>query len=155
MKLKLGFLLIAVMLLTGFSHSLPSISLEGIMGIVNADRQSQGLPELSLNPTLNRAALAKAEDMISNHYFAHTSPEGVAPWYWIKTLGYNYSFAGENLAIGYQNTSELVDSWMDSPAHRANILSPNYEDMGLAVIKSQNSTLVVQMFGSPHKLTQK
>jgi uncharacterized protein YkwD len=154
-KIKISILLAMVALLTGVSNSYSTLSLDRIMGIINADRESQGLHELALNPTLNLAALAKAHDMISNHYFAHTSPEGVAPWYWIKTLGYNYSYAGENLAIGYQDAGDLVDSWMQSPAHRANILSPNYEDMGLAVIKSQNSTLVVQMFGTPHKLSQK
>jgi uncharacterized protein YkwD len=154
-KIKISILLAAVALLTGVSNSYSSLSLDKVMSLVNADRADLGLPELSVNPTLNLAALAKAEDMISNHYFAHTSPEGVAPWYWIKTLGYNYSYAGENLAIGYRDAGDLVNSWMQSPAHRANILSPNYEDMGLAVIKSQDSTLVVQMFGSPHKLSQK
>lgn len=125
------------------------------MALVNQDRTSDGLPALDLNPTLNLAAYAKAEDMISNHYFAHTSPEGVSPWYWFKTLGYNYAYAGENLAIGYKDANTLVNSWMNSPDHRANILSPNYQDMGLAVIKSENSTLVVQMFGSPHKLSER
>ncbi len=154
-KLKLGALIVAILGLTGFTTSIPSLSQDQIMDLVNIDRANDGLPALSLNSTLNLAAYAKAEDMISNHYFAHTSPEGLAPWHWIKTLGYNYSYAGENLAIGYQDADTLVDTWMKSPTHRANILSPNYEDMGLAVIRSNNSTLVVQMFGSPHKFSQK
>jgi uncharacterized protein YkwD len=125
------------------------------MSLVNTDRAQDGLPALQLNSTLNLAALAKASDMISNHYFAHTSPEGVQPWYWIKTLGYNYSYAGENLAIGYKSSSDLVSSWMSSPEHRANILSPKYSDMGLAVIEGNNSTLVVQMFGSVQQVSIK
>jgi uncharacterized protein YkwD len=122
-KFKLAILLAGIVLVSGFSHSFSSLSQEQIMNLVNADRTRDGLPALQLNPTLNLAAYAKAEDMISNHYFAHTSPDGVAPWYWIKTLGYNYSFAGENLAIGYHNASDLENSWMQSPTHRANILS--------------------------------
>ena len=152
-KLKFAALLGTIVAITGFTHSFSALSMDRISGLVNADRLQGGLPALSLNSTLNLAAYAKAEDMISNHYFAHTSPEGIAPWFWIKTLGYNYTYAGENLAIGYQSASDLVNSWMQSPDHRANILSPNYQDMGLAVIKSQDSTLVVQMFGTPHQVS--
>jgi uncharacterized protein YkwD len=154
-KIKLYLLIFGVMLLTGFSNSFSTLSTEQIMDLVNKDRSQQGLHALNINPTLNLAALAKAQDMISNKYFAHTSPNGVNPWHWIKMLGYNYAYAGENLAIGYETASDLESSWMDSPTHRANILSPNYEEMGLAVIKSQNTTLVVQIFGAPHKYTKK
>ena len=154
-KSKLIALVFGVAALTGFSHSFSSLSANQILNIVNADREKQGLPSLSMNSTLNLAAFAHAEDMISNHYFAHTSPEGLNPWYWIKSLGYNYSYAGENLAIGYKDADELVNSWMNSPEHRANILSPNYHDMGLAVIKSQNSTLVVQFFATPQQVSIK
>ncbi len=154
-RAKFGILLVAVLLATGLTHSFSSLSMDQIVGLVNADRSSHGLAPLSLNSTLNLAALAKADDMIENHYFAHTSPEGVNPWFWFKTLGYNYSYAGENLAIGYKDASTLENSWMHSPSHRANILSPYYSDMGLAVIKSDNSTLVVQLFGSPHQLSIK
>ena len=154
-KIKFVAILLAVTSVTGVSRSFSTLTTSQVMALVNQDRTSDGLPALDLNPTLNLAAYAKAEDMISNHYFAHTSPEGVSPWYWFKTLGYNYAYAGENLAIGYKDANTLVNSWMNSPDHRANILSPNYQDMGLAVIKSENSTLVVQMFGSPHKLSER
>ncbi|HEX5430237.1 MAG TPA: CAP domain-containing protein [Patescibacteria group bacterium] len=152
-KLKFGILLGAILLSTGLARPFSSLSMNQIMSMVNADRVSQGLPRLDLDPTLNLAALAKADDMITNHYFAHTSPDGVAPWYWIKNVGYNYSYAGENLALGFQDASDLMNSWMNSPDHRANILSPNYQDMGLAVIQSSDSTLVVQMFGSVNHLS--
>lgn len=154
-KLKFGLLLACIAVSTGFAKPLPTLSLDQVMSLVNTDRASLGLPQLSINTNLNLAAMAKAEDMINNHYFAHTSPEGVAPWYWIKNVGYNYAYAGENLAIGYQDASDLVNSWMNSPSHRANILSPNYRDMGLALVKSENSTLVVQMFGSPHTVSMR
>jgi uncharacterized protein YkwD len=153
--IKFSLLLAGLMLLTGFSHSFSPLSLDEIMTLVNADRTKQGLPGLTLNSTLNLAALAKAEDMLANHYFAHTSPKGLNPWYWIKALGYNYAYAGENLALGYSSAEDLEASWMNSASHRANILSPNFSDMGLAVIKSQDSTLVVQMFGTQHQYSQK
>jgi len=154
-KLKLSALFVAILLATGFTNSKALLSQSKILEFVNQDRLSDGLPALALNPTLNLAALAKAQDMIANHYFAHTSPEGVAPWYWIRSLGYNYAYAGENLAVGYSDANALVASWMNSPAHRANILSPNYQEMGLAVIKSENSTLVVQMFGTKQQVSRK
>lgn len=154
-RFKFGLLISSVVLLTGFTHSFSSLSMEQIMQLVNADRTQSGLPALNLNSTLNLAAYAHAEDMLSHHYFAHTSPSGVDPWYWMSELGYNYSFAGENLAIGYSNAQELVNSWMGSTDHRANILSPNFSEVGLAVIKGSDSTLVVQMFGAPHQLTIK
>ena len=154
-RIKFAILLVAILFSTGFVKSYSSLSIDQIMNLVNADREQDGLPALTLNSTLNLAALAKADDMISNRYFAHTSPEGVNPWYWFKSLGYNYAYAGENLAIGYKDAPSLENSWMHSPSHRANILSPYYSDMGLAVIKSQNSTLVVQLFGAPHQLSKK
>lgn len=152
-KLKLSVLLATIVAVTGFSAAIPSLSTDQIIGLVNSDRIDQGLPKLSLNENLNLAAMAKAYDMISNHYFAHTSPKGVSPWAFIKDVGYNYAYAGENLAIGYQDAQDLMNSWMNSPAHRANILSPNYQDVGLAVIQSENSTLVVQMFGTKNNLS--
>jgi uncharacterized protein YkwD len=154
-KVRLGVLLLAITILTGFSHSFSSLSMEKVLSLVNADRARMGLAALDLNPTLNLAAFAHAEDMISHHYFAHTSPQGLNPWDWIKSEGYNYAYAGENLGLGYSDAKSLENSWMNSATHRANILSPNYRDMGVAVIKSNDSTLVVQMFGSPHKLSQK
>ncbi|MEO8065781.1 MAG: CAP domain-containing protein [Candidatus Doudnabacteria bacterium] len=119
-----------------------------ILNLVNLDREKHGLSDLSLNPTLNLAAYAKAEDMISKNYFAHVSPGGVKPWDWFKNLGYNYSYAGENLAEGYSDPYELENSWMNSPTHRANILSPFYSEAGLAVVSRNNTTIIVQFFGS-------
>lgn len=154
-RIRFGLLISAVVLITGFTNSFPTLSMESIMSLVNVDRARMGLPALNLNTTLNLAAYARAEDMISNQYFAHVSPEGLAPWYWMTELGYRYSYAGENLAIGYDDATDLVSSWMQSKDHRDNILSPNFEDMGVAVIKSHDNTLVVQLFGTPNKITKK
>jgi uncharacterized protein YkwD len=147
-KLRFGFLLAFVALSVSFNLKPKALSQQEILTLVNQDRAAHGLPTLTLNPTLNLAALAKAEDMLSNNYFAHTSPSGATPWYWFKTMGYNYTFAGENLAEGYSDPADLEKSWMSSPTHRANILSPNYSEVGLAVVTFNNTNLVVQMFGS-------
>lgn len=141
-------LLILVITVTSLAQSQSRLSSERILELANIDRQKQGLNQLLLDPELNLAALAKAEDMVNQDYFSHVSPLGIKPWYWFKALGYNYAYAGENLALGYTDSQELEKSWMSSVTHRANILSPLYSDVGIAVVKKNNTTLVVQFFGS-------
>jgi uncharacterized protein YkwD len=148
-KLRFGILL--VMILAGSSiSSLPvrMVSADQILNLVNHDRAKNGLPELQLNSTLNQAALAKAQDMLAHDYFDHISPGGTKPWYFFKALGYNYVYAGENLAMNFNDAHELEKSWMNSPKHRENILSPNYSDLGLAIVTQENRTVIVQFFGS-------
>ena len=154
-KLKFAILLSAIAFLCGFVKSFPALSPDKLQDLVNADRKSKGLPTLQLNTNLNLAAFEHAQDMIIHNYFAHNSPAGIQPWEWIQKSGYSYAYAGENLAVGYSDAADLENSWMNSPSHRANILSPYFEDMGLAVIKSHDSTLVVQIFGSERQLTKK
>ncbi len=125
-----------------------SLTAESVLSQTNKDRASQGLTELKLDQTLTMAAYAKAEDMLDNNYFAHVSPEGVKPWHWFKALGYNYSYAGENLAIGFEESADLEESWMDSPKHRANLLSSDYTDMGVAIVYKNGQKMIVQLFGS-------
>ena len=123
-----------------------------LIEFTNKSRDSLGLATLKENPKLNEAAFLKANDMLEKDYFAHNSPEGVTPWSFIKGVGYNYRFAGENLAICFLDSSEVHQAWMDSPSHQKNILNPNYKEIGIAVIKGifqdKETTLVVQMFGS-------
>ncbi|MBX4188228.1 MAG: CAP domain-containing protein [Candidatus Doudnabacteria bacterium] len=125
-----------------------TLTVEQVLMEANKDRTLFGLPALKLDHTLNLAAFAKAEDMLAKEYFAHVSPEGVKPWQWFKALGYNYSFAGENLAIGFEDSEDLEQSWMNSPKHRANILSENYSDMGVAIVYRNGQKIIVQLFGS-------
>jgi cytochrome c oxidase subunit IV len=91
--------------------------------------------------------------MLANGYFAHSSPTGITPWYWFKNVGYSYKAAGENLAVGFIDSKEVVDAWIDSPSHRANLFSSNFQEIGIAVLtgefNGQETTLVVQSFGSP------
>ncbi|MBI4363357.1 MAG: hypothetical protein HY545_00730 [Candidatus Doudnabacteria bacterium] len=153
-KIKLGILLFFILSVFSFSFQKHALSADEIIDLVNQGRGKAGVAPLKLNPILNQAAEAKASDMMLKRYFAHISPEGTKPWYWFKRAGYNYVYAGENLALGYTDPVELVDSWMASPSHRANILSPFYSDLGLGVVASGNKTLIVEFFGSKdNKLT--
>jgi uncharacterized protein YkwD len=152
-KNKILFFILVVFLASGLvsGNQAQTLSPSEILFNVNKDREIRGLSDLDLNPQLSLAAYAKAQDMISMNYFAHESPDGKTPWQWIKSLGYNYEFAGENLAIGFTDPEDLQESWMSSPTHRANILSPNYSEMGLAIVTHQNINVIVQFFANPYQ----
>jgi len=132
-----------------------SISVQDVVDQTNAQRSAQGLAPLTLNGKLSSAAMSKGSDMIAQQYWAHTSPTGVQPWYFIKNSGYSYTVAGENLARDFSNTSDMMQAWMGSPTHRENIVSSKYKEIGVAVINGQlegyDTTLVVQMFGAPRQ----
>jgi len=129
------------------------IKVSDVVKLLNQARVANGLDVLKENSILDQAAEAKAQDMVKNDYFAHTSPAGVDPWYWFKKAGYNYKYAGENLAINYDSAEEQHKAWMNSQTHRANILNANYYEVGVAVIKGnidgENSLLTVELFGAP------
>ena len=124
-----------------------------LIELANQDRKSMGLLPLKENSILNQAALAKAEDMIENDYFNHTSPSGITPWYWFKQKGYVYKAAGENLAIGFLDSAEVEKAWTESPSHRQNLLNSNFKEIGIAVVRGNfqgnETTVVVQLFGNP------
>lgn len=134
----------------GIAHA--EISSETLVSLVNASRAENNLTPLAQNSELTAAAQAKANDMLENQYFAHTSPSGKTPWDFINAAGYKYIYAGENLAIGYLDNNELHNAWMNSPSHRENILSPNFREIGIAQasgnFEGADTVVVVQMFGS-------
>lgn len=129
------------------------ISAGEVIQLVNAERSSAGLVTLKESTLLSQAAEAKARDMIKHDYFAHTSPEGKTPWYWMKQAGYRYKTAGENLAVNYSGAKEQHRAWMKSATHRANILNAKYREIGVAVVEGkidgERSLVTVQMFGTP------
>jgi hypothetical protein len=135
---------------TAFFADLTKISL---FELANASRQNLGFYPLEENQALNEAAYLKAEDMLEKGYFAHYSPEGITPWYWLERSGYDYTAAGENLAVGFLESEQVHRAWMDSPSHKKNILNPNYREMGIAVLRGDfqggQTALVVQFFGNP------
>ncbi|MBI2195788.1 MAG: hypothetical protein HYU48_01970 [Candidatus Levybacteria bacterium] len=127
------------------------ITHEQLLLLVNEKRQQNGQPPLKLDPSLNVAAEKKAEDMLANNYWAHVSPSGTTPWFFIKGAGYNYVYAGENLAKGFSSADAVVDAWMNSQKHRENELSPNYQDVGFAIktgkLQGEDIVLIVEEFG--------
>lgn len=129
------------------------IRVEDVISRINVERTQAGLPALSTNALLSSAAQAKAADMFARQYWAHTSPEGTEPWWFINQAGYPYTSAGENLARDFMHTEPMVAAWMASPTHRANVLSEKYQETGVAVMNGVldgvETTLVVQMFGKP------
>lgn len=122
-----------------------------LLNLLNQQRRGLGLNTLVENETLNKAAMAKAQDMVRNGYFAHQSPQGITPWFWFKQAGYVYKYAGENLAVGFVDSTIVYDAWVNSPSHQANLLNKNYTEVGTAVLGGfqDNSMVVVQFFGSP------
>jgi hypothetical protein len=128
------------------------ITSDVVVKLVNDARSSAQEKPLIENKKLDDIAKAKADDMIANNYFAHTSPQGKSPWYWFDSYGYDYKFAGENLAINFTDAESEQEAWMKSPTHRANILNSKYREIGVVVkegvINGHKSTVTVQVFGT-------
>jgi len=151
-------LFIIKMVLVSFTVYFPQTSLfaainkSTIISLANQDRQSLGLGTLRESSKLNNAAYFKAKDMLKNDYFAHTSPSGISPWYWFSSADYDYNYAGENLAMDFIDSTELYYAWYNSPSHKANLVGPNFEETGIAIVtgefKGRETTIVVQLFGS-------
>ncbi|HOV30081.1 MAG TPA: CAP domain-containing protein [Candidatus Dojkabacteria bacterium] len=129
-----------------------TITPENIIALTNAERVNLGLSTLSYNAQLSSAALAKANDMFEKQYWDHFGPNGETPWQFIRGAGYSYIYAGENLAKGFKTSESVVEAWMASPTHKANIVNSNYRDIGVAVVEGilqgKQTILVVQMFGT-------
>jgi hypothetical protein len=146
-------------LIFSFSKSLffAEITRNTLVELLNSERIKRGLSPLSENQKLIQSAYLKAKDILEKDYFSHWNPEGLSPWYWFKVSGYNYQFAGENLAIGFLESSEVHKAWMNSPTHRQNILNPNYTEVGIAVLKGEFNGnevyVVVQHFGKPKEVS--
>ena len=123
----------------------------------NAARTTNNIAPLQVNPLLQAAAQEKANDMVANGYFAHTSPTGVTPWHWFNAVGYAYTYAGENLAVNFSNSEDVTNAWLNSPTHRENIMNRNFTQIGIAVAQGtfngQPATYVVEEFGTPIEAT--
>lgn len=157
--LTIVFLLLASFFIQKLKVSFPAvlgmkvdISSEQLLLLTNQERQKSGSPPLTLNQQLSEAAAKKADDMFEYNYWAHNSPIGKTPWVFIKSAGYQYVYAGENLARGFSNPQDVVKAWMASPDHRSNILSSNYADVGFAVkegkLNGEDTVLIVEEFGN-------
>ncbi|MEI4830269.1 CAP domain-containing protein [Bacillus sp. FJAT-53711] len=109
-----------------------------VVDLTNAERAKQGLPALKVDTELSKMARIKSEDMQKNHYFDHTSPTYGSPFDMMKQFGISYRSAGENIAQGQQTPEEVVQAWMNSAGHRANILNSGYTHIGVGYVESGN-----------------
>jgi len=128
---------------------LPSV----ITLLTNDVRKEGQMRELETSDLLIQAAQAKAEDMATKGYFAHRSPDGALPWYWLSREGYQYQYAGENLAINFTDSKEVVKAWQNSPTHNLNLLGPRYTETGVGIAtgiyEGREAVFVVQFFATP------
>lgn len=129
--------------------SVPS-EIQQVLDLVNQERAKAGVSPLKLSTSLDSMAKVKAEDMRDNNYFSHTSPSYGSPFDMMKKFGISFSTAGENIAAGQQSASDVMNSWMNSPGHRQNILNPSYTEIGIGVAKGGSyGTYWVQDFIRP------
>ena len=105
-----------------------------VIRLVNEIRRENGLNPLTANWELSRVARYKSQDMADNRYFSHTSPTYGSPFQMIKAFGLSYRTAGENIAMGYSTPQAVVDGWMNSSGHRANILNASYTQIGVGYV---------------------
>lgn len=148
---KLLLIAAAMLAMPAFASDITRAS---VVAEMNVRRATFGLPPLHEDDRLDAAATDRMTDMEDQGYFDHVSPDGREPFVWLRPHGYDYQFAGENLASGFDTAEVLLDAWMESKGHRENILSPFYRDCGVAIIDGlpngrASGKSVVVMFGRP------
>ncbi|MGZ5492409.1 MAG: CAP domain-containing protein [Thermoanaerobaculia bacterium] len=144
--------LLLVIVLIGTAAFAAEITPASVVAEMNLRRALFGLPPLHADVRLEDAAGDRISDMEDQGYWAHISPDGKEPFRWLHPHGYDFHYAGENLASGFETAEVLVDAWMESKGHRQNILSPLYHDCGVAVIEGSTTgrasgKSVVVLFG--------
>lgn len=139
--------------LTEKLNSLAAIFPSVLVEKTNKERVKELENELTISPDLVLAAQLKANDMAEKGYFAHNSPDGKTPWYWLQEAGYAYETAGENLAVNFVDSTDVHNAWMDSPTHKANIVREGFTEIGIATAegtyKGKKAIFVAQFFGAP------
>lgn len=117
-----------------------------VLDLVNVERTNRGLQPLKFNAELSKVATLKSQDMIDKNYFDHTSPTYGSPFDMMKQFGITYRAAGENIAMGQETPQEVMNSWMNSPGHRKNILNPDFTELGVGIASNGSSLYWTQMF---------
>lgn len=116
--------------------------------LVNSERAKEGCAPVSGNGQLDTAAQRHSEDMAARDYFSHTSPDGTDPGDRITAAGYRWSTYGENIARGQQTPAQVMDGWMNSPGHRANILNCDFKEIGIGIHDASGGPWWTQAFGA-------
>lgn len=152
---------LCVFSVTAYPHNadaaVPSLTATGVLTWTNVERYRAGLPILHSDPKLSSVALHKMQDMFNRQYFAHEAPTGEDVSDLVQAAQYEYLSVGENLAVGdFASSREVVEAWMDSPGHRANILATKFSEIGVAAgrstYKGRTVWMVVQTFGLPRSI---
>ncbi len=131
-----------------------SLKIRELIMLTNKERVKIGLAPLVENTTLDRSSQVKATDLLARQYFEHESPTGETVGDLTQHAGYEYLVIGENLALGtFIDNQSVIDAWMASPGHKANILDARYVDIGMSAIKGtykgDSVWVIVQHFGLP------
>lgn len=147
MKRSIKLLLVLSVIATSFTHAPESqaFSERSLVRLTNQHREKA----LVIDHRLSIVAQTKANDMVNKNYFSHLTPDGHTPWYFFQQMGYSYTSAGENLALDYSTNKDVVDAWMESPSHRANIVNPNYTKVGIGIARKGIHVYIVQLFAQP------
>jgi hypothetical protein len=134
------------------------MSVNQLLAATNEQRVANGSEPLTVNLKLNSAAQSKADDMIARNYWSHNTPDGKEPWIFFDAAGYKYFKAGENLAYGFSTSNATVSGWMNSPSHKANLLDPDFTEVGFGFKNGTDyndsgpETVVVAEYGRPQVL---
>lgn len=121
-----------------------------IARIVSEERRRAGLPAVIVEPLLVLAARAHSADMAGRAYFAHISPEGATAGHRVALTGYLFDMVGENIARGHRQPRQVMNAWMTSRGHRANILKAEFTRIGVGVAEDRRGTLIwTQNFAVP------
>lgn len=129
------------------ASSAPSVADE-VIALVNTERAKEGCGAVSGNGLLAKAASDHSADMVARDYFSHTSPDGTDPGARITAAGYRWSTYGENIAKGQQTAESVMDAWMNSEGHRANILNCAFKELGVGRVDSSGGPVWTQNFGT-------
>ncbi|MGZ0237815.1 CAP domain-containing protein, partial [Streptomyces sp. CPS1] len=126
----------------------PSGTVGQVVALVNQERAKAGCSPLTEDPRLDRAAQAHSDDMAARHFFDHVNPDGADPGQRITAAGYRWSAYGENIAMGQQTPASVMNSWMNSSGHRANILNCSFKNIGVGVHNGTGGPWWTQDFGT-------
>lgn len=130
------------------SSPTPSDTVAQVVALVNQERAKAGCGALTEDPLLEKAAQDHSDDMAARAFFDHTNPDGADPGQRITAAGYKWSTYGENIAQGQQTAEAVMESWMNSPGHRANILNCSFKDIGVGIHKGSGGPWWTQDFGA-------
>ncbi|HEY9474539.1 MAG TPA: CAP domain-containing protein [Mycobacteriales bacterium] len=121
--------------------------LQQVLDLTNAERAKAGCPALTMDSRLQQAAQGHSQDMADKDYFAHNDPDGTTPWDRAEAAGYPNA-SGENIAMGYPTPAKVMEAWMNSSGHRANILNCESLELGVGyVVDDDRGAIWTQLFG--------